>query len=216
MSLPAQLREGYRRFRRGRYRREAARFRELAESQRPGTMIIACSDSRVDPATIFSAAPGEYFIVRNVAALVPPCEATGTYHGTSAAIEFAVMGLNVKSIVVMGHGMCGGVAAALAVADDRPVGQFIRPWVDMLAESRENLLEHAGSLRPEQRQRALERMAIQHSLDNLLTFPFVVDAIERGHLALHGAWFSIAEGQLHWLNRDTGDFELVGATSETG
>lgn len=216
MTLPTLLREGYGRFRRGRYRREAARFRALAESQRPSTMIIACSDSRVDPATIFSAAPGEYFVVRNVAALVPPCEAVGTYHGTSAAVEFAVTSLHVSNIVVIGHGMCGGVAAALAVADDRPVGQFIRPWVDMLAGSRDDLLEHAGTLSQEQRQLALERMAIQHSLENLMTFPFVADAIERGHLSLHGAWFSIGEGQLHWLNRDTGDFELVTATAETG
>ena len=141
--IPAGLAAGYRRFRRERYAAEAERYRALASGQRPRTMVIACADSRADPATIFSAAPGELFVVRNVAALVPPFEEGGGYHGTSAAIEFAVTELAVPDIVVMGHGLCGGIAAALA---ERPRGRFIGPWVELLAGLREELLQTAQAL----------------------------------------------------------------------
>lgn len=209
MDIPEELREGYRRFRAGRYVDEAERYRALARGQQPGTMVIGCADSRVDPATIFSAGPGELFVVRNVAALVPPCEETGAYHGTSAALEFAVSVLGVANIVVLGHAMCGGVAAALAAAEQRPVGRFIRPWVELLADIRDELIERAESPDAESRQKALERMAVQQSLHNLTSFPFVAEAVGEGRLRLGGAWFSIAEGALLWLDRDTGVFEPV-------
>jgi carbonic anhydrase len=209
VDIPEQLHEGYRRFRAGRYADEAGRYRALARGQQPRTMVIGCADSRVDPATIFSAGPGELFVVRNVAALVPPCEQTGAYHGTSAALEFAVSVLQVSNIVVLGHAMCGGVAAALAAAEDRPVGRFIRPWVELLAEVRDELLERAESQDAESRQQALEQMAVQQSLQNLMSFPFVAEAADAGRLRLGGAWFSIAEGTLLWLDRDTGVFEPV-------
>ena len=119
MKIPQHLNDGYATFRSGRLLVEAERYRQLAAEQQPKTMIIGCADSRVDPATIFSAAPGELFVVRNIAALVPPFEETGTYHGTSAAVEFAVTALKVQQIVVLGHGLCGGIAASLAVAEQR-------------------------------------------------------------------------------------------------
>jgi carbonic anhydrase len=209
MNIPTELRTGYSNFRSGRYITEADRYRAVANNQRPKTMIIACADSRVDPATIFSAAPGELFVVRNVAALVPPCESQGTYHGTSAALEFAVTQLKVESVVVMGHGMCGGITAALKAAEDRPVGQFIGPWMEQIASVRDELIERTPDTPPENRQQSLERMAIQHSLGNLMTFPFVKQRIEEGGLNLHGAWFSIGEGELHWLDWDTGVFKTV-------
>lgn len=211
MNIPAELRTGYSNFRNGRYITEADRYRAVATNQRPKTMIIACADSRVDPATIFSAAPGELFVVRNVAALVPPCESQGTYHGTSAALEFAVTQLKVENIVVMGHGMCGGITAALMAAEHRPLGQFIGPWVEQIAGVRDELLERMPNTLPEARQQSLERMAIQHSLGNLMTFPFVKQRVEQGELNLHGAWFSIGEGELHWLDWDTGVFKTVPA-----
>jgi carbonic anhydrase len=128
-SPPSALIDGYKRFRGTRYPKEAARYAGLAEGQQPKTMLIACADSRVDPATIFGVAPGELFIVRNVANLVAPCVAPGaSLHGTSAASEFAVNSLGVEDIVVMGHGRCGGIAASLAEAEDRPIEQFIAPW----------------------------------------------------------------------------------------
>lgn len=209
MTMPDDLKAGYQRFRDGRLASEAERYRALATEQRPKTMIIGCADSRVDPATIFSAAPGELFVVRNVAALVPPFEETGTYHGTSAAIEFAITGLNVENVVVMGHGMCGGITASLAVGEHRPVGRFVKPWVELIGDLRDELVERIPASQPEKRQRALERMAIQQSLDNLVTFPFVSEAIDAGDLALHGAWFSIAEAELEWLDWNTGVFEAV-------
>ena len=209
MAGPHDLFSGYRRFRSERYATEEQHYRQIAKQQKPPTMVIGCADSRVDPATIFDAKPGELFVVRNIAALVPPYEETGTYHGTSAAIEFAVTALKVERIVVLGHGLCGGVMASLAAAEERPVGRFIGPWVELLSPIRDELLERTPSSHQETRQKALERMAVQQSLDNLMTFPFVAAAVERGALALNGAWFSIAEGKLEWLDWDSGTFDEV-------
>jgi carbonic anhydrase len=206
MTIPSDLRNGYQRFRDTRYAHEERHYRQIAEGQAPHTMVIGCADSRVDPATIFDAKPGELFVVRNIAALVPPFEEHGTYHGTSAAIEFAVTSLEVKRIVVLGHGLCGGVAASLAAAESRPVGKFIGPWVEMLDTVRDVLLERTQSSDAATRQKYLEHMAIQQSLENLMTFPFVADAAESGTLSLEGAWFSIAEGKLQWLDWDSGTF----------
>lgn len=207
--IPAPLFDGYTRFRRGRFRDEEARYRELAGGQDPETMVIACADSRVDPATIFAAAPGELFVVRNVAALVPPCAEASGYHGTSAALEFAVKEIGVKNIVVLGHGLCGGVAASLAAADNQPTGAFIGPWVEMLAPERDRMLADRPDLDVAERQRWLEWIGVVYSMGNLRTFPFVEHAIEDGHLAVHGAWFSIAEAELYWHAPDTGTFEAV-------
>ncbi len=213
MAMPSNLAKGYELFRRRRFPSEVERYRALASGQQPETMVIACADSRVDPAVIFNASPGELFVVRNVAALVPPCEANGSYHGTSAAIEFAVAGLRVKSIVVLGHGQCGGVAASLrAAGDGPPPGAFIGPWVAMLAGARDELIEHRPDLSAQERQHALELLAVKQSLSNLTTFPFVAAAVEQGTLELHGAWFSIGQGELRWLDHDSGTFDVVPTT----
>ncbi len=207
--VPEDLLNGYGIFRASRFADEEDRFRSLAEGQSPKVMVIGCADSRVDPATIFAAAPGELFVVRNVAALVPPYEVEGAYHGTSAALEFAVTQLQVDHIVVLGHGLCGGITAALASSQETPVGQFIGPWVDQLKAVRETLLEQAVDVDPDGHQQALEHLSVKYSLDNLRGFPFVSDAVRTGTLALHGAWFSIAEGKLCWLDPDSGAFEDV-------
>jgi carbonic anhydrase len=207
--IPSRLAAGYRQFRNERFEAEEARYRALAAGQDPETMIIACADSRVDPATIFAGAPGELFVVRNVAALVPPYQPDAGYHGTSAALEFAVTGLGVRNIVVMGHGLCGGVAAALDAADNGPAGQFIGPWVDLLSPVRDELLADPDVTDAEQRQRALEWMGVLFSIGNLRSFPFVRAAVDAGRLKLHGAWFSIAEAELYWHGAETGAFEAV-------
>ncbi len=210
MSMPPNLAKGYELFRRQRFPKEVERYRALASGQQPETMVIACADSRVDPAAIFHARPGELFVVRNVAALVPPCEADGSYHGTSAAIEFAVTGLGVKSIVVLGHGQCGGVAASLRMAGNGPpAGAFIGPWVALIASARDDLIEHRPDLSAGDRQQALEFLAVKQSILNLTTFPFVAAATEKGTLELHGAWFSIGHGELRWLDHDSGTFDVV-------
>ena len=212
--VPRQLLAGYRRFRRNRYPEQAALLDELVEGQAPHIMVIACVDSRVDPATIFGAAPGELFVARNVANLVPPFDPSGGYHGTSAAIEFAVKMLQVRHLVVMGHGRCGGIAACLAAtagpdgAPSRPAGQFIEPWMEIAAPARDAVLA-GGERDPEELQQALEYESIGLSLQNLRSFPFVAEAEAAGGLTLHGAWFAIRGGQLHWRDPATGRFAPV-------
>jgi carbonic anhydrase len=201
---------GYRRFRASRYREARDLFQRLMEGQQPATMIVACADSRADPAMIFDAAPGELFVVRNVAALVPPYEESAGLHGVSAALEFAVTQLKVKQIVVMGHGGCGGIAASLAAADHRPLGRFIAPWVEIAAEARDEVLADATILSKDW-QEAVEHRAVGQSLKNLMTFPFVRGAHERGALNMDGAWFSIGRGELHWRNPGDGQFSVVAA-----
>lgn len=195
MTIPASLRDGYERFRSAHLQEQAALYRRLATGQAPRIMIIACADSRVDPAAIFSAAPGELFVVRNVANLAPPFDPNGGYHGTSAAIEFAVENLGVEELVVMGHGQCGGIAASLS---PRSPGQFIAPWVGMISATRDAILAENPEADTAALQSALELRAIGHSLNNLLSFPFVKAAVEQGRLRLHGAWFAIASGELLW------------------
>ena len=201
---------GYQRFRANRFREARELFRKLRDGQQPATMILACADSRADPAMIFDAAPGELFTVRNVAALAPPYDPGGGVHGVSAALEFAVTALGVKQIVVMGHGGCGGIAASLAAAADRPVGQFIAPWVEIAAPARDAVLADESIPRKDW-QEAVEHGAVGQSLHNLMGFPFVRAAYERGELALHGAWFSIGKGELHWRDPDTGAFSVIAA-----
>ena len=196
---------GYRRFRAGSYQRDAELYEELGKGQDPDILVIGCADSRADPGDIFDAAPGQLFVIRNVANLVPPYETTEGLHGVSAALEFAVTALKVKHIVVMGHGSCGGVAASLAAAEDKPVGRFIAPWVELLNEARDEVLA-SGT---ENRQLALEHAGVNTSIRNLMTFPFVSHAVSEGSLELHGAWFAIAKGELSWRNSETGVFETV-------
>ncbi|HTI30567.1 MAG TPA: carbonic anhydrase [Sphingomonas sp.] len=202
--------DGYRRWREDGWVRERARWDELARGQSPKTMIIACSDSRVDPATIFGTSPGEVFVVRNVANLVPPYEVGGGRHGVSAALEFAVTQLKVSEIVVMGHGACGGVAAALnktfegAKAGE---GGFIAHWIDMLDDARDRVIAEHGT-GPEAI-RALELETVKTSLFNLRTFPFVQEAEAAGTLKLRGALFAIADGCLHTLDDSTGEFSPI-------
>ena len=207
MRTPEDLIKGYRAFRNGTYREQAKLYETLGTGQDPDIMVIGCADSRADPSDIFNAAPGQLFVVRNVANLVPPFETTPGRHGVSAALEFAVTALEVKHIVIMGHGGCGGVNASLSAAKNEPVGQFIAPWVKLLDEARDEVLARA----PEDLQTALEFAGVETSIKNLMTFPFVAERVKAGKLTLHGAWFAIALGQLHWRNAETGAFELVEA-----
>jgi carbonic anhydrase len=203
----ADLTDGYRRFRQGDWQRQRARWGQLAEGQSPQVMVIGCSDSRIDPAQVFDAGPGEMFVVRNVANLVPPFELGGFRHGVSAALEFAVTQLGVREIVVMGHGQCGGVAASLTRRFvDKPPGEggFIAHWMDMLDPARDRIEAELGH-GPEA-VRALELECVRVSLANLRTFPFVPPREEEGSLRLIGAYFSIADGILHVLDAATNEF----------
>ena len=189
--------QGYRRFRDTTWPEQRRRFETLAEhGQRPRAMVIACSDSRVDPGMIFNAAPGEIFVVRNVANLVPPYQPDGAYHGTSAAIEFAVLGLEVKDLIVMGHGMCGGIRALLDGVP-APMGDFLTPWIRVAAPARRAL-----ECSPADPQLACEHAAVQLSLENLRTFPWIAERIADGRLSLHGAHFDVRTGILAVLRLD--------------
>jgi carbonic anhydrase len=197
------LLDGYRRFRSGAYTDQRTRWESLAEGQEPPIMIIGCCDSRVDPGAIFDTAPGQVFCLRNVANLVPPFEQGGGLHGASAAIEFAVVDLQVRHVVVLGHGACGGIAASLRGEDcGMPGHSFIDDWVAIICEARDRVLREA----PADPQRALEQEAIKVSLRNLRSFPFVREREEAGELKLHGALFAIADGELQVLDEVTGAF----------
>jgi carbonic anhydrase len=204
----AELLQGYRRFRERGWKPERERWAELREGQQPRVMVIACSDSRVDPAQIFDVRPGEIFVVRNVAALVPPFEPTPGHHGVSAALEFAVQVLRVREIVVMGHGMCGGCQAALTQelrGTEPGKGGFIADWIEMLDDVREPIARELGTTGREA-ERAMEQAAVKVSLANLRTFPCVTEKEKRATLTLRGAFFAIADGELHLLDERTGKF----------
>ena len=201
----AILLDGYRRFRAAAYPQQRARYDELAQGQAPKTMIVACSDSRVDPTLVFDADPGSMFVVRNVANLVPPYETGGGRHGVSAALEFAVTQLEVEDVVVMGHGACGGIQASLTGRFDGAEageGGFIAAWMSAIAPARDEV--RAGHA--DDKQLALEYAAIRLSLENLLTFPFVAERVADGRLSLHGAHFAIADGKLRVMDPATGEF----------
>lgn len=214
-AFPERLVAGYQNFLGQRFSSEHLRYRELAEAgQKPRIMLIGCCDSRVAPEVIFDARPGEIFVVRNVANLMPPFKPNDDFHGTSAALEFAVMGLRVEHIVVLGHAQCGGVRAyAESEADPymRPLspGDFIGSWMRLIAPAAEAI---GKSEKPDSDY--VEKLAMQsvkNSLTNLRSFPCVRTLEERGRLHLHGAYFGVMDGRLLILDEATGAFTPAGS-----
>ena len=209
--FPVRLDEGYKAFHYGRLRHERERYEQLAATgQQPEIMVISCCDSRAAPETVFDAAPGEIFVLRNVANLVPPYAPDGEYHGTSAALEFAVQVLKVKHIVVMGHGRCGGVHLFRehhegAAPEPLSPGDFIGKWISLLEPAVLDIrCEDVASAAA--RQRALEEASVRNAIRNLATFPCVKILLEKGRIAIHGAWFDIATGELWLLDGNDGNF----------
>ena len=213
MKNVSSLMDGYRTFRSQTFPANRQLYRDLVKhGQSPRAMIISCCDSRVDPSTIFNARPGELFMVRNVANLVPPYEPQGEFHGTSAALEFAVTGLEVKHIVVLGHAFCGGVKAFLeglySPDPDRP---FITRWMSLLSPALKHLSENGALREAEDAWRALELASVRHSLTNLLSFPFIESRVREGRLTLHGAFFDIENGVLMEYNPETDEYASLDA-----
>ena len=207
--FPDHLADRFRRFKYRHFAPNIDHYEKLAtEGQNPDVMVVSCCDSRVDPETLFSAMPGELFVVRNVANLVPPFETQGKYHGVSAALEFAALNIRVKHIVVLGHSGCGGVRACLDHNTTRQTAaQFIVNWVSMLDDARDKVLAAqpaTGDL--SSLHGALEREGIKTSVANLRTFPCIQILEGRGSITLHGAYFDIARGVLEVLDRETGEF----------
>lgn len=211
--FPTRLSQGYQAFLQGRFSSERNRYRALGElGQKPEIFIIGCCDSRVSPEIIFDACPGEMFVLRNVANLVPPYQPDSAYHGTSAAIEFAVNGLGVRHIVVLGHATCGGIRSFYDSAQPLAPGDFIGKWMSQIAPTAQRL-QPDGSLDRDARLKRLELAVVEHSLENLMTFPYVRQRVEAGTLQLHGAYFGVATGLLFVRDPATGRF--VAMTEQT-
>jgi carbonic anhydrase len=206
--FPDHLADRYRRFKLRHFIPHQDDYEQLATSgQNPEVMVVSCCDSRVEPEAVFSAMPGELFVVRNVANLVPPYETNGKYHGVSAALEFAVLNLRVKHIVVIGHSGCGGVRACIEHdAAKQTAAQFIANWMSMLDGARDRLLASGASQALPELRANLEREGVKVSLANLRTFPCVQILEGKGRLNLHGAYFDISTGQLAVLNEATNEF----------
>ena len=208
MGFPQRLLDGYGNFRSGRYAQESERYKQLGQGlQKPTVMIIACCDSRAAPETIFDAGPGEIFVMRNVANLVPPYAPDGKHHATSAAIEFAVLSLGVSNVVVMGHGRCGGIRAVVDGSDPLSSGDFIGKWmsdVKDVAEAVRHDHDHDHDL-----QTAVEHASVEHSLANLRTFPWLRLRENKREVGIHGAWFDIALGELHVYDETERKWALV-------
>ena len=210
MSLPQHLLEGYSAFRAGRLHIEQDRYRDLAEvGQSPEVMVIGCCDSRVSPEVIFDARPGELFVVRNVANLVPPYTPDGAQRAVSAALEFAVQALKVRHIIVLGHAHCGGIRAYTEPGNPLSPGDFIGKWMALIAPAAEAVGPAEGYRSREDYLTHLEQVSIAKTLDNLMTFPCVRILVERGRLSLHGAYFGVATGELSVLDPDSGEFRPV-------
>jgi carbonic anhydrase len=209
MPFPPRLIEGYHDFLDGRLRHEQDRYRELAEvGQSPEVMVIGCCDSRVSPEVIFDARPGELFVVRNVANIVPPYEPDGHAHGVSAALEFGVAALKVKHIVVLGHARCGGIKALAENAEPLSPGDFIGNWMRLMAPAAAKAGPQRDLSWPDYLTR-LEQANVGNSLDNLKTFPRLRQLIETGQVAIHGAYFGVATGELLMRDERTGAFVAV-------
>ena len=212
MSFPQQLIEGYRAFLVSRLRHEQDRYRALSESgQSPQIMVIGCCDSRVSPEVIFDARPGELFVVRNVANIIPPYEPDTRAHGVSAALEFGVAALKVKHIVVLGHAHCGGIKAFAEDAEPLSPGDFIGNWMKLMQPAADKI-SRAG-LDPAEYLTRLEQANVANSLDNLKTFPRLRELIASDRIAIHGAYFGVATGDLLLRDESTGAFVPVTANA---
>lgn len=202
---------GFRRFRDRYFNDDDSVYRRVLHTrQSPKTMIIACSDSRVDPAMLSGASPGDIFVVRNVANLVPPFEVQGKFHGVSSAIEFAVENIGVENVIVLGHRQCGGIRA-LMMSQTRSPSSFVGRWMEIAREAKDKVLAgNPPATTPEEEDvlcRHCELESIIVSMQNLRTFPFIQSALKAGRLELHGVYFDLESGELSLLNQQTGLFE---------
>ena len=208
MTSPQQLAQGFLRFREQHFVHNDALYRQLVEQgQAPDTLVVACCDARVDPSLVLDCAPGDLFVIRNVANLVPPSETLSGHHGTSAALEFGVRHLRVRHIIVLGHAHCGGIRALVETGGASNPDSFIDDWMHLAESARAGIQQEMPEASMETRARACEQRAIMVSLRNLMTFPWVRERVENGALTLHGWYFDIEHGQLLRYNPVTSAFE---------
>ena len=204
---------GFRRFQEKYFSEDRKLFEQLRQGQRPKAAIIACADSRVDPALLMGAKPGDVFVVRNVANLVPPYEPGGGFASVPAALEFAVLSLQVEHVIVLGHSQCGGIHALMNCADQS--GEFIGKWVGIAEKARERVLADLPTKPPALQARACEQAAILVSLENLMTYPWIAERVAAGAMHLHGWYFDIAQGALLSYQPARHGFEPIGSDANT-
>jgi carbonic anhydrase len=211
MTTPRELISGFHRFREQHFTDDDALYRQLVqEGQTPKILVVACCDARVDPALILNCAPGDLFVIRNVANLVPPMEnRSGGRHGTSAALEYGVRTLGVEHIIVLGHAHCGGIRALMSGQRIADADSFINSWMRVAEDARADMEHELTDATPEQRERACEQRAILSSLDNLKTFPWIRERVEQGKLTLHGWYFDMENGRLLGYDTTTRRFEVL-------
>ena len=203
-----KLLHGFQNFQEAYFSGNSELFDQLRHGQHPRVLVIACSDSRVDPALLTSCDPGDIFVVRNVANLVPPYEpGTGQHHGVSAALEYAVRVLKVEHIIILGHSDCGGVRALLSNSENSPRGEFIGSWLDLIEPARAMVEAFLPNASHSTRCRACEEMSLVLGLRNLLTFPWIKEAVDERRLSLHAWYFHLKRGQLYCYNRETQEFD---------
>ncbi|MDH4235040.1 MAG: carbonic anhydrase [Gallionella sp.] len=202
---------GFRHFQEKYFSEDRDLFEQLRQGQHPKVLIVACADSRVDPALLTGSEPGDLFVVRNVANLVPPYELGGSLASVPAALEFAVQSLEVEHIIVLGHAQCGGIRALMS--DAGPGGEFIGKWVSIAQRARERVLAELPAKPPALQARACEQAAILVSLENLMTYPWIAQRIAAGAMHLHGWYFDIAEGSLLRYNPASNAFESINIDS---
>lgn len=198
---------GFRRFQHKYFGERSTLFEQLKRRQSPKTLLIGCSDSRVDPALLTDCDPGDLFIVRNVANLVPPCELDSARHGVSAAIEFAVCDLQVRQIIVLGHSGCGGISALMQGYKSKSGANFVQNWVQIAEPARQQVVSELGDRPIDEQLTACEIASIIVSLDNLMTFPFIAERVESGKLALIGWYFDIQKGELLDFDQESNSFQ---------
>lgn len=204
-----KLISGFKRFQENYFKSDDTLYEELSKGQRPKVLVIGCSDSRVDPAIVTDCQPGDLFVVRNLANLIPPYEPDEHLRSASSAVEYAVRFLNVEHIVVLGHSHCGGIDALMRCSEGNVIGEFIDRWVAIAKPAREAVLRELSHEPTDLQRRACEQASILVSLKNLLSFPWVAQHVEQGQLALHGWYFDLEAGQLLGYHSETGKFEKL-------
>jgi carbonic anhydrase len=210
MSGPDDLIAGFRRFREQHFAEDDALYHQLVtEGQTPKVMVVACCDSRVDPALVLDCAPGDLFVIRNVANLVPPAESHGRYHGTSAALEFGIRNLGVEHVIVFGHAQCGGIRALVSGEGIASPDSYINSWMRLAREAHDEVMRTLPDAPLEERLTACEQRGILVSLDNLMTFDWVKERVEAGALQLHGWYFDMEHGELLGYDRTSGTFRPI-------
>lgn len=209
-STPRNLVEGFQRFRQRHFESNDNLYQQLVkEGQTPKTLVVACCDSRVDPALVLDCAPGDLFVIRNVANLVPPSENRAGHHGTTAAIEYAIRILEVEHIIVLGHAHCGGINTLVKTGGVSNPDSYMADWMCLAESARASVMAEMPQATLEEQLHACEQRAILVSLDNLMTFPWVKERVQQGVLKLHGWYFDIEQGQLLRFDPEAQRFEAL-------